>query len=142
MPVLSLMRSKSEFTTTTGRSKSSTSTGVSTQPSPASNSLSKLATPHQRRNRARIATGTIEAESLLWRHVLSQAVRDIYDRDVRIREEAMRWVLSPDFLTVCDFAFVEPDSMKEQIANLAMMPMILALKFGPQLRDYIVREEA
>ena len=94
-----------------------------------------------RKNRARLATGTIEAESALWRAVLCQAIRDIYDRDERVRQDALRWVLSKDFAIVCDFAFVDPDCMKEQMANLATLSMSLAKKFGQQLQAYVAKDE-
>lgn len=76
-------------------------------------------------------------ESLLWRKVLSQGIRDISDTNERVRKDALRWVLTPDFQTVCDFAFVDGESLKEQIANLAGMSVALARKYGNLLRAEI-----
>lgn len=76
-------------------------------------------------------------ESLLWRGVLGQSIRDISDSNERVRKEALRWVLTPDFQTVCDYAFVDPESLKEQIANLATMSIALARKYGNALRAEI-----
>lgn len=83
----------------------------------------------------------IPTESLLWRAVLSQAIRDIYDSNERIRKAALRWILTPDFQTVCDYAFVEPESLKGQLANLAMLPRELAIKFGRELRSGIIIDD-
>jgi hypothetical protein len=137
MKASSLMHYKVSYTETTGKSGRSTSTGDSIPAAPVSNSMF----PSGRKNRSNLATGTIEAESSLWRAVLCQAIRDIYDRDERIRQEALRWVLSRDFATVCDMAFVEPDCMKEQIANLSTMSIGLARKFGQQLQAYVAKDE-
>lgn len=71
-------------------------------------------------------------EAHLWRACLSQAVRDIYGED-RDRADVLVWIGSKDFLTVCDFADVEPDSIREQILNLASMPRLLAKKYGQML---------
>lgn len=131
----SSMHYKVSFTETTDRSERSISTTGSIPSDP------ELKLPfHSRKNRARLTSGTIEAESALWRAVLCQAIRDIYDRDERVRQEALRWVLTRDFGIVCDLAFVEPDCMKEQMANLATLSMSLAKKFGQQLQAYVAKE--
>lgn len=89
-----------------------------------------------------IANAHMPAETALWRSVLAQAVRDIYDKDERVRRDALRWVLTRDFVTVCDYAFVEPDTMKTQLANLANMPLALARKYGTMLRSEIIADPA
>lgn len=132
MPVSSLMLSKGLSTKTTDKSGNNICIGALTPPPPELNSPFG-----SRKNRAKLTTGTIEAESQLWRSVLCQAIHDIYDRDERVRKEALMWVLSRDFITVCDFAFVEPDSMKEQIASLVGLPLSLARKYGGQLKSSI-----
>jgi hypothetical protein len=137
MKASSLMHYKVSSIETTGKSGKSMSTGGSILPDLVSNSMF----PSGRKNRSNLATGTIEAESALWRAVLCQAIRDIYDRDERIRKEALRWVLSRDFATVCDMAFVEPECMKEQMANLATLSLALARKFGQQLQAYVAKDE-
>lgn len=136
MKVSSSMHSKVSYIEMTGKSVRSMSIGELT---PTDQELN-LPFP-SRKNRARLATGTIEAESALWRAVLCQAIRDIYDRDERVRQDALRWVLSKDFAIVCDFAFVDPDCMKEQMANLATLSMSLAKKFGQQLQAYVAKDE-
>lgn len=80
----------------------------------------------------------LNASSLLWRAVLAQAVRDLYSGDTGERLEALRWLKSKDFETVCDFAEVEHTSMREQLVQLASFPHQLARKYGKLLRDKIM----
>lgn len=124
-------------TRTTDKSKSAISIGASIQ----NGHGSSLEYPRSRHNRNRNTTATIESESNLWRAVLCQAVRDVYSPDARVRDETLRWVLSRDFLTVCDFALVEPDSMKEQLANLANLSATLAHRYGVELQQLIAKNE-
>lgn len=78
-------------------------------------------------------------ESYLWRACLGQAVRDLYGDD-RDRADVLLWITTPDFLTVCDFADVEPASIRDQILNLSMMSKPLAKKYGQALSKEIVGE--
>ena len=76
--------------------------------------------------------------SLLWRAVLAQAVRDTYCGGTGPRGEIIRWLKTKDFEIVCEFADVEPTSMREQIATLLTIPEPLAQKYGKLLRDKIM----
>jgi hypothetical protein len=80
----------------------------------------------------------LNGESFLWRCVLAQAVRDLYCGEPKHRLEALQWVASKDFETVCDFASIEVDDMREQLKDLAALPDILAKKYGKMLRDKIM----
>lgn len=80
----------------------------------------------------------LSASSLLWRAVLAQAVRDLYSDETRDRLEALRWLKTKDFETVCDFAEVEHTSMRDQLVQLASFPQNLARKYGKLLRDEIM----
>lgn len=80
----------------------------------------------------------LSASQLLWRAVLAQAVRDIYSTEMKERLEALRWLKSKDFNTVCDMAEVEPGTMREQLATLATLTPALAAKYGKLLRDKIM----
>ncbi len=95
-----------------------------------------------RSNNSIISSQIISQEALLWRAVLAQAVRDIYDTDERVRRDALKWILTRDFETVCDMAFVEPETMKSQLANLATLSIGLARKYGSMLRSEIIAEPA
>ena len=107
-------RSKGRSIATTDRSKANSSDTISTE-------------SHQ---------GQL-CESKLWRHVLGQAVHDIYQGDDKARKEVMIWLRSPDFLTVCDFADADPKTMREQLVALLSVSRPLAQKYGPTLRQQI-----
>lgn len=85
-------------------------------------------------------TPVLSSESLLWRACLGQAIRDLYSHDTRIRQEVIEWLVTPDFEEVCDYADVEPGGMREQLYNLARMPVALARKYGDDLRRKVVGE--
>lgn len=77
--------------------------------------------------------------SLLWRATLAQAVRDIYSSNPKDREGVVEWMKSEDFLTVCEYACVEPDNMLEQMGKLLALPIPLAKKYGITLRMCVMR---
>lgn len=79
-------------------------------------------------------------EELLWRAVLGQAVRDIYDQNIGVRAETLRWMKSEDFEVVCIFANVDPYAMRRQLRNLAELPIHIAKKYGQILRSQIIRD--
>lgn len=79
-------------------------------------------------------------EEILWRAVLGQAVRDIYDVSARVREETLAWLQSTDFETVCDYACVDAENMRDQLISLASLPPAMARKYGSQLRIEILGE--
>ena len=94
------------------------------------------------KNRARAHTCTLEAESVMWRSVLAQGIKDIYDRNDKVRLEAIKWINSRDFETVCDFALVEPDSLREQLANLATLPINTARTYGIVIQSFVFNDFA
>ena len=71
---------------------------------------------------------------------MGQAIRDVYEGDERLRHQIYMWVRSKDFLTVCDFAFVHPHDMREQISALMELSPNLAKKYGRLLREKIISE--
>jgi hypothetical protein len=54
------------------------------------------------------------------------------------RMDVLKWLKTRDFDTVCDFAHVEPSTMREQLAALAALPYPLARKYGKMLKDKIM----
>lgn len=78
------------------------------------------------------------SECRLWRNVLGQNVRDLYDIDQGVRSRAIVWIVSPDFEVVCDMADVHPSDMREQMYALSTLSLGLARKFGRQLRTKLV----
>lgn len=82
----------------------------------------------------------IDNEALLWRAVLGQAVRDICDKNERVKREVLMWMKTTDFDTICDLANVHADSMSEQLYALADLAPSLAKKYGQILRSKIVED--
>lgn len=78
--------------------------------------------------------------SKLWRSVLGQSVRDLYEGNERCRRDVFVWMVSPDFEVVCDFANVHPRDMLEQLTALSELPAALAKKYGRQLRAKITED--
>ena len=76
----------------------------------------------------------LQSASLLFRAVLGQAIRDVYEGQAPHRLEVMRWLKSKDFDIVCDYACVNAAQMQEQIATLMTLPIPLAKKYGRILR--------
>ena len=77
----------------------------------------------------------------LWRGVIGQGVRDIYEGDPRARAEVFVWLVSRDFDTVCNLANVHTGDMREQMTALSDLPIALAKKYGRLLRDRINQKE-
>lgn len=80
----------------------------------------------------------LQSESLLWRAVLGQAIRDVYDGNEKIRHQVLMWTATTDFLTVCDYAYVHPEDMREQLHALCELSPNLAKKYGRMLRETVV----
>jgi hypothetical protein len=77
----------------------------------------------------------------LWRGVIGQSVRDIYEGDNKARNEVFVWLVSPDFDTVCSLANVHAPDMREQMVALSDLPLSLAKKYGRVLREKINQKE-
>lgn len=68
--------------------------------------------------------GIINDWQYIWAAVIMQAFSDIKSvyRDpvnIKRRQEAIAWLGTPDFVTVCDFANINPCAVKEYALSLA-----------------------
>ena len=61
------------------------------------------------------------SESDLWRAVLAQAISDTAIGDRVQRLEVARWIRTNDFVTVCNFADIDEEIIKDQVQNLLTM---------------------
>lgn len=77
----------------------------------------------------------------LWRGVIGQSVRDIYEGDEKARAEVFGWMVSADFDTVCSMANVHSEDMRDQMVALSDLPIALAKKYGRILREKINEKE-
>jgi hypothetical protein len=85
-------------------------------------------------------TDELPEEAALWRAVIAQAIRDLYDCSIiapRLRREVLLWISSPDFEVVCLNASVPAFDVREQSISLASLPPSLAKKYGQMLRRKI-----
>jgi hypothetical protein len=128
----SSMRCKDVSTKTTGKSAANTSDGASTP---------KIQEQKLKSSRVTIqTTDELPEEAALWRAVIAQAIRDLYDCTVsapRLRREVLTWITTPDFEVVCLNASVPAYDLREQIASLSTLPPSLAKKYGQLLRRKI-----
>ena len=85
-------------------------------------------------------TQELSSASRLWRSVLGQGVRDLYEGDGGLRSEVFTWMLTSDFDDVCDLANCHPNDMRQQLTALAALPLPLAKKFGKMLRAKIMED--
>lgn len=79
----------------TDRSRKSTSTGDLTPTTPESSSKSSLC-----------------------KQVIVRAIKDAVEGNDNARRDVVRWLVSHDFDTICEFAQVDPQSWRPRIAEL------------------------
>lgn len=80
----------------------------------------------------------LTSASILWRAVIAQAIVDIYGTEYH-RNQVIRWLASKDFDEVCEYANIDTEQMREQIASLCRLPLPLAKKYGKMLRDCVMQ---
>lgn len=71
------------------------------------------------RTRERRSLSSPESCSRLWQAVITQALSDIAIGRQRQRDEAIGWMISKDFLEVCEAADVEPGALRRLAQVLA-----------------------
>jgi hypothetical protein len=128
----SSMPSKAGSIGTTDRSNPNMSDGDSIRETPE---------PKLKSSRVTIqTTDELPEEAALWRAVIAQAIRDMYDctKDAaRLRRDVLLWITSRDFEVVCLNAYIPAYDLREQIASLSALPPSLAKKYGQLLRRKI-----
>lgn len=100
--------------------------------------LQSASTPTQNKLPSIQTAEELPSISLMWRAVLAQAIRDIYSGTPQERKDVLLWMRTEDFEIVCDYACVEYTQMMDQMASLAIMPAILARKYGKELRNHVM----
>jgi hypothetical protein len=73
------------------------------------------------------------SESALWRAVLAQAISDTAHKAHTQRLEIVKWIGTNDFVTVCDFAEIDNEIIKEQIENILRIPSMTLRKHYSKL---------
>jgi hypothetical protein len=77
-------------------------------------------------------------EFRLWRAVVAQAVRDVYENVPANVREVIEWIDTDDYHTVLGAAEIDPILFKEELANLLVMTPRLRKKYGRKLRQRIL----
>ena len=62
----------------------------------------------------------------------------MYEGDQTTRQEVFFWMASRDFETVCDYAEVHAQDIRNELMALSALPNTLAKKFGRMLREKII----
>jgi hypothetical protein len=68
---------------------------------------------------------------------VSQAISDAYLNDQREKDAVAHWVTTKDFVTVCDLADIDWESMKENFEHILKSKSAVARYEGRKLKDLI-----
>lgn len=115
---------KAESTSMIGRSKVNTYFGDWTQKAP--DPLYELNLSLIKRFQS---TKTLTPENMLFRRVCGQAVKDCYGSK-KVRQEVIDWLISDDYVTVCNMAVLPAYDLREQMYNLLDMPCNVCVKYA------------
>lgn len=81
------------------------------------------------------------ASKVLWRKVIITALRDLGSDKRKLRIQAAKWALSPDFTEVCGNAGIPAEPMKQTIGKLFVMRQPLARYHCARLEGVILNAE-
>lgn len=77
------------------------------------------------------------SESILWRHVIRRAIVDIIHpvgrRADQNKREAIQWIRSEDFHTVCELADIDPGVMYPRMINLLKLEGVYRVAEGRKM---------
>ena len=77
------------------------------------------------------------SESHLWRHVVCQAISDSYLGNKRQKLAVGQWIVSEDFIMVCDLSSLNSDRMEKLIKEILTSKPVVARYLGEKLRKVI-----
>ena len=77
------------------------------------------------------------SESLLWRHVVCQAISDLYLGDNRTKSSIIEWVKSKDFEICCEFACLNHENLKKYLKEIILSQPLIARELGEELKRKI-----
>jgi uncharacterized protein len=69
--------------------------------------------------------------------VISQAISDAYLNDLKERDAVAHWINTKDFVTVCDLADIDWESMRENFQYILDSKAAVARYEGRKLKDLI-----
>jgi hypothetical protein len=75
---------------------------------------------------------------LMWRAVLTQAVRDLGSSDPDIAYDSVIWFGTPDYETVCELALVNGDALHQTVKDvLGMQSQLYRQKLSKDIADQL-----
>ena len=79
----------------------------------------------------------LTSESRLWKHVICQAISDSYLGNKRQKLAVGQWIVSEDFIMVCDLSSLNSDRMEKLIKEILTSKPVVARYLGEKLRKVI-----
>lgn len=77
------------------------------------------------------------SESHLWRHVVCQAISDLYLGDHRKKASIIHWMRSKDFEICCEFACLNHENLKLYLKEIILGTPLDAKMLGENLKRTI-----
>ena len=77
------------------------------------------------------------SECRLWKHVVCQAISDSYLGSPKEKVRVGEWLMSDDYITVCDMAELHPENLFKLIKEILTSKPVVARYLGERLRKVI-----
>jgi hypothetical protein len=77
------------------------------------------------------------SECRLWKHVMCQAISDLYLGSTREKLSVSKWIESPDYEFVCDMAELNASKLKIHLKKIATSKPIVSRYLGERLKKTI-----
>lgn len=79
-----------------------------------------------------LSDSTTDSLRRMWSAVLVRALRDYCSKDARMSSGVSRWIRTPDFSLICDWAAVDSTKLREVFDALSLL--------NPRVRGELVRQ--
>ena len=77
------------------------------------------------------------SECRLWKHVICQAISDSYLGSAKEKLKVGEWLLSEDYVVVCDLAELHAENLSVMLKEILMSKPVVARYLGERLRKTI-----
>lgn len=77
------------------------------------------------------------SECRLWKHVMCQAISDLYLGTAKEKLSVAEWIISDDYDQVCDMAELNASRLKKYLFEIANSKPIVARYLGEKLKKTI-----
>ena len=79
----------------------------------------------------------LTSESRLWKHVICQAISDSYLGTAKEKISVGEWILTEDFVAVCDLATLNSENLSNKIKEILTSKPLIARYLGERLKKVI-----